>query len=88
MDIDRTGDEVFSNTTNVVKAVMEMVNMVHAVKSDQYVNLVRVSSHSHPYYPIPFPGIGLYQFEVKVKVKREKRLKSKLKLKALPFLSI
>ncbi|XP_072026060.1 focal adhesion kinase 1-like isoform X2 [Amphiura filiformis] len=41
MDIDRTGDEVFTNTTNVVKAVMEMVNMVHAVKSDQYVNLVR-----------------------------------------------
>ena len=55
MDIDRTGDEVFSNTTSVVKAVMEMVNMVHAVKSDQYVNLVRVSSH--PCYPIPCPGI-------------------------------
>ena len=43
MDIDRTGDEVFTNTTSVVRAVMEMVNMVHAVKSDQYVNLVRVS---------------------------------------------
>ena len=43
LDIDRTGDQVFSNTTNVVRAVMEMVNMVHAVKSDQYVNLVRVS---------------------------------------------
>ncbi|XP_022097088.1 focal adhesion kinase 1-like isoform X4 [Acanthaster planci] len=41
MDLDRTNDEVFENTTQVVRAVMEMVNMVHAVRSDQYVNLVK-----------------------------------------------
>ncbi len=42
MDLDRTNDEVFENTTQVVRAVMEMVNMVHAVRSEQYVNLVKV----------------------------------------------
>ncbi|XP_071498719.1 focal adhesion kinase 1-like [Diadema antillarum] len=41
LDMDRTNDYVFEHTTQVVRAVMEMVNMVHAVKSDQYVNLVR-----------------------------------------------
>ncbi|XP_071808056.1 focal adhesion kinase 1-like isoform X2 [Asterias amurensis] len=41
MDLDRTNDEVFENTTQVVRAVMEMVNMVHAVRSEQYVNLVK-----------------------------------------------
>eukprot|EP00057_Strongylocentrotus_purpuratus_P006822 XP_011661296.1 PREDICTED: focal adhesion kinase 1 [Strongylocentrotus purpuratus] len=41
LDMDRTDDYVFENTTQVVRAVMEMVNLVHAVKSDQYVNLVR-----------------------------------------------
>ncbi|XP_041484062.1 focal adhesion kinase 1-like isoform X3 [Lytechinus variegatus] len=41
LDMDRTDDYVFENTTQVVRSVMEMVNLVHAVKSDQYVNLVR-----------------------------------------------
>ena len=47
MDLDRTNDEVFENTTQVVRAVMEMVNMVHAVRSEQYVNLVKVGTQDH-----------------------------------------
>ncbi|XP_071953746.1 focal adhesion kinase 1-like isoform X3 [Antedon mediterranea] len=41
LDLDRTNDLVFENTTNVVKAVMNMANMVHCVKSEQYVDLVK-----------------------------------------------
>ncbi|XP_033122911.1 focal adhesion kinase 1-like isoform X5 [Anneissia japonica] len=41
LDLDRTNDHVFENTTNVVKAVMDMANMVHCVKAEQYVDLVK-----------------------------------------------
>lgn len=43
MERDRSGDRVYENTMEVVRTVMSMVNDIHTVKSDQYVNLVKVS---------------------------------------------
>ncbi|CAH1253598.1 PTK2 [Branchiostoma lanceolatum] len=41
MDLDRTNDHVFDNTTGVVRAVMEMSNKLQYAKADQYVMLVK-----------------------------------------------
>ncbi|XP_019638916.1 PREDICTED: focal adhesion kinase 1-like isoform X9 [Branchiostoma belcheri] len=41
MDLDRTNDHVFDNTTGVVRAVMEMSNKLQYAKADQYVVLVK-----------------------------------------------
>ncbi|XP_035667042.1 focal adhesion kinase 1-like isoform X10 [Branchiostoma floridae] len=41
MDLDRTNDHVFDNTTGVVRAVMEMSNKLQYAKADQYVILVK-----------------------------------------------
>ncbi|XP_077991126.1 focal adhesion kinase 1-like isoform X2 [Glandiceps talaboti] len=41
MDIDRTNDVVFDNTTGVVKAVMEMSNSIQVTRSSDYINLVK-----------------------------------------------
>ncbi|XP_071837468.1 focal adhesion kinase 1-like isoform X4 [Apostichopus japonicus] len=41
MERDRSGDRVYENTMEVVRTVMSMVNDIHTVKSDQYVNLVK-----------------------------------------------
>lgn len=41
MERDRSGDRVYENTMEVVRTVMSMVNDIHTVKSDQYINLVK-----------------------------------------------
>ncbi|XP_070556782.1 focal adhesion kinase 1-like isoform X4 [Ptychodera flava] len=41
MDVDRTNDTVFENTTGVVKAVMDMSNSIQVTRSFDYVNLVK-----------------------------------------------
>lgn len=44
MERDRSGDRVYEFTMEVVRNIMGMVNDIHTVKSDQYVNLVKVST--------------------------------------------
>lgn len=41
MERDRSGDRVYEFTMEVVRNIMGMVNDIHTVKSDQYVNLVK-----------------------------------------------
>lgn len=40
--LDRTNDPVYENTTSVVRSVMTLTKEVHSVKSDDYVDLVKV----------------------------------------------
>nr|XP_006823251.1 PREDICTED: focal adhesion kinase 1-like [Saccoglossus kowalevskii] len=41
LDIDRTNDSVFDNTTGVVKSVMEMSNNIQFTRPEDFVNLVK-----------------------------------------------
>ena len=48
VELDRTNDHVYSATTNVVRAVMEMTRGVQQAKADQYVTLVKVGLKPWP----------------------------------------
>ena len=55
VDIDRKNDNVYSSTTAVVRAVMDMTRGVQQAKADQYIELVKVGQWTRymtPWWPL------------------------------------